>query len=256
MNKREPTKAEYLAIAQGIATGCGVIEIAGKIAVDRSTLSGWMKRDGFLHEVASALSSPADLGADGLDYLRDEELHEGERKSAWAVRLEFWEIVQDTFPSFFEHDKLDADRNRECAQADQEYTIKALAILEERGWRNGTADEQAKGLTTARKRKKYRLQHGLKWDWKDGLGCYFDERWDATRCAVKYADEDGMDDEEQRLRYGYSMRDAEDRPQMDVVFTNTRPLEVKRDPRLPVTLTEAEALLRKIESGADLTDSP
>ena len=254
MNRREPTKAEYSSIARGIAAGHDLIELAGRIAVDRSTLSGWMRRDGFLYEVAAALSSPDDLGADGLAYLRDEELHEGERKSAWALRMEFWEIVQDTFPHFFEHDKLDADRNRECAQADQEYTIKALAILEERGWRNGTADEQAKGLTTARKRKKYRLQHGLKWDWKDGLWCYFDERWDATRCAVKYADEDGMDDEEQRLRYGYSMRDGEDRPQMDVIDTNTRPLEVKRDPRLPTKPDEAEALLRKIERGADFME--
>ena len=254
MNKREPTKAEFLAIARGIATGLDVIEIAGQVGVDRSTLSGWMKRDGFLYEVASALSSPSDLGADGLAYLRDEELHEGERKSAWAVRLEFWEIVQDTFPAYFENDERDAERNRQCAQADQLYTVEALTILEDRGWKCGTADERARGLTTARKRKAYRLRHGLKWDWNDGLGCYFNERWDATRCAVRYADEDGMSDEEQRQRYGYSERDADSHALKELIETNTLPLSTNRDPRLPTKPAEAEALWRKVNGGADFTE--
>ena len=118
MNRREPTTSEFLAIAQGIATGLDVIEIAGRIGVDRSTLSGWMRRDGFLHEVASALSSPDDLGADGLAYLRDEELHEGERKNAWALRMEFWKIVEATFPDYFAADEENAVRNREIALAD------------------------------------------------------------------------------------------------------------------------------------------
>lgn len=38
MNRHNPTKAEFLAIAQGIATGRDVIEIAGRIGVDRTTL--------------------------------------------------------------------------------------------------------------------------------------------------------------------------------------------------------------------------
>ena len=251
MNRREPTTSEFLAIAQGIATGRDVIEIAGRIGVDRSTLSGWMRRDGFLHEVASALSSPDDLGADGLAYLRDEELHEGERKNAWALRMEFWKIVEATFPDYFAADEENAVRNREIALADQLYTVEALTILEERGWKHGTADERAQGLTTARRRKANRRRHGLKWDWNDGLGCYFDERWDATRCSVRYADEAGMSDEEQRLKYGYSERDATSHTQEELIETNTRPLATNRDPRLPTTIDAARAFLEAVKGGAD-----
>jgi len=250
-NKRTLTKPELLEIARAIATGGNVIEIAGRIGVDRTTLSGWMKNDNFLGQIAAAMPSPAVLGEDVLERLRDWQYHDGERESARNLRLRLWQAVRRAFPTHFAAAEEDAERNRECAQADQLYTVEALTILEDRGWKHGTADERAQGLTTAKRRKAYRLQHGLKWDWNDGLGCYFDERWGATRCAVRYADEDGMSDEEQRQRYGYSERDAASHTQEELAETNTRPLATNRDPRLPITLAEARAFLESVKGGAD-----
>ena len=254
-NKRILTKPELLEIARAIATGGNMIEIAGAVGVDRTTISGWMKNDNFLGTIASAMPSPAALGADVLERLRDWQYHDGERESARNLRLRLWQAVQRTFPAYFENDERDAERNRQCAQVDQLYTVEALTILEDRGWKCGTADERARGLTTARKRKAYRLRHGLKWDWNDGLGCYFNERWDATRCAVRYADEDGMSDEEQRQRYGYSERDADSHALKELIETNTLPLSTNRDPRLPTTPDEARALLEAVRGGADFADA-
>ena len=253
-NKRKLTKAELLEIARAIATGGNVIEIAGRIGVDRTTLSGWMKNDNFLGQIVAAMPSPAVLGEDALERLRDWQYQDGERESARNLRLRLWQAVRRAFPAQFAAEEEDAERNRECAQADQLYTVEALTILEDRGWKYGTADERAQGLTTARKRKANRLRHGLKWDWNDGLGCYFSERWSATRCAVRYADEDGMSDEEQRQRYGYSERDADNHPQKEVTETNTSPLSTNRDPRLPTTLDAARAFLEAVKGGADFAE--
>lgn len=254
-NKRTLTKPELLEIARAIATGGNMIEIAGAVGVDRTTLSGWIKNDTFLGTIASAMPSPAVLGADVLERLRDWQYHDGERESARNLRIRLWQAVRRTFPAYFENDERDAERNRQCAQADQLYTVEALTILEDRGWKCGTADERARGLTTARKRKAYRLRHGLKWDWNDGLGCYFNERWDATRCAVRYADEDGMSDEDQRQRYGYSERDADSHAREELIETNTLPLSTNRDPRLPTTPDEARAFLEAVKGDADFADA-
>ena len=283
MNKREPTKAEYLAIARGIATGLDVIEIAGRIGVDRSTLSGWMKRDGFLYEVASALSSPSDLGADGLAYLRDEELHEGERKSAWAVRLEFWEIVQDVFPAYFEKERMAKERKErarqrraeaaarkaereeretekrealaaECMKADY-FNLQTLCAVCARNWKDGTADELARGLDTPEKRRAHRCAHGMKWDCA-GFGVYYEPAWSAARCTMEYDGEDGVPFDElvTAAKYQKAWREIERTNGADTWEAYLRDPFQRRDPRLPRKPAEAEALLRKIERGADFVD--
>lgn len=251
MSSRQLTRHEMLTIARGIADGRDTTALAGEIGVDRSTLRGWLAGADFLRRVARSLSSPADMGEAALANLRVADQLDGEREASWRTRRKFRQIVEATFPDFFAADEEDAVRNREIALADQQYTVEALTILEERGWKHGTADEWAQGLTTARRRKANRRRHGLKWDWNDGLGCYFDERWDATRCTVRYADEAGMSDEEQRLKYGYSERDATSHTQEELIETNTRPLATNRDPRLPTTIDAARAFLEAVKGGAD-----
>ena len=115
MNRHNPTKAEFLAIAQGIATGRDEIEIAGRIGVDRTTLSGWLAGADFLRRVARSLSSPGDLGA-ALDNLRAADLLDGERQSSWQTRRKFWQIVEATFPDYFAAERAEAEREAEAAR--------------------------------------------------------------------------------------------------------------------------------------------
>ena len=115
MNRHNPTKAEFLAIAQGIATGRDVIEIAGRIGVDRTTLSGWLAGADFLRRVARSLSSPGDLGA-ALDDLRAANLLDGERQSSWQTRRKFWQIVEATFPDYFAAERAEAEREARAAK--------------------------------------------------------------------------------------------------------------------------------------------
>lgn len=250
MNKHEPTKDEYQKIAIGIANGCSVITLAGQIGVDRSTLAGWMKRDRFLETVAAALSSPLDLGEDALTNLLDERQQEGERASAYALRRDFASAVKAAHAEVFAELDTTERENAECARADQKYTIIALHTIEDRNWRDGTTDELAKGLTTPKQRRTHRCRYGIKWDFGP-LGCYFTPRWDATCCRVRYADEDGVSWEDQRKRFGWAWPDRHDlfHPTEAVIKTNTRPLEVERDFRLPVSLDHAKSFLRRVMDG-------
>ena len=281
-NRREPTKQEWLEVAWGIANGRDVIEIAGWIGIDRSTLSGWMRRDGFLYEVAAALSSPDDLGADGLAYLRDEELHERERKSAWALRMEFWEIVQDTFPAYFEKERRAREREErarqrradaaarkaereereaekrealaaECMKADY-FNLQTLCAVCARNWKDGTADELARGLDTPEKRRTHRCAHGMKWDCA-GFGVYYEPTWSAARCTMEYDGEDGTADElATAAKYQKAWREIEAAQSADVADEYLRDPFKRRDPRLPTKPAEAEALCRKVNGGADFTE--
>ena len=79
-NVHEPTREELQAMAHGIADGLGIIDIAADIGIDRSTLSGWLKRDGFLVQVAKSLDTPADFGSEWLENLLDEERKAWERE--------------------------------------------------------------------------------------------------------------------------------------------------------------------------------
>ena len=281
-NRREPTKQEWLEIARGIANGRDVIEIAGWIGIDRSTLSGWMRRDGFLYEVAAALSSPDDLGADGLAYLRDEELHERERKSAWALRMEFWEIVQDTFPAYFEKERRAREREErarqrradaaarkaereereaekrearaaECLAADF-YNLQTLNMVLGREWINGTADELARGLDTPEKRRAYRCRHGIRWTCS-GFGVYYAPTWSAIRCEMEYCENDaGFYSINDNPKYAQTWAEIEAEQSADVELEYRRDPFKRRDPRLPMKPAEAEALWRKVNGGTDFTE--
>ncbi len=255
-NVHEPTRDELRTIAHGLADGLGIIDIAADIGIDRSTLSGWMKRDGFLVQVAKSVDTPADFGSERLENLLDEGRQSWERKSSYLLRLDFAAAVREAFPDFFASTVADEKRQAECARADQEFTIKALLILEDRGWMQGTADELARGLDTPSKRRDYRRRRGVKWDWR-GLGCHFTDRWSAKTCKVRYADEEGMDFIEQRRRFGTDWLEVScnyaSNEELDA--TNERPLDVRRDPRLPVTVRAAEAFLRAVKVGADFAEA-
>lgn len=281
-NERKLAKAELLEIARAIATGDTVIEIAARLEIDRSTVSGWMKRVGFLYDVAEAMTSPDDLGADGLAYLRDEELHVGERKSAWALRLEFWEIVQWTFPGYFEKERRAKEREErarqrraeaearkaereerkaeerearaeECLKADY-FNLQTLCEVCKRNWRDGTSDERARGLDTPDKRRAYRCRHGVKWDCA-GFGVYYSPTWSATRCEMEYCEAevgfyaiaDGPD-------FARAWAEIEAEQAAAVAGQYQRDPFKRRDPRLPTKPAEAEALWRKVNYGADFTE--
>lgn len=255
-NVHKPTKDELRAIAHDITDGLSVIDIAADIGIDRSTLSGWLKRDGFLVEVAKSVDTPADFGSERLENLLDEERRAWERKSSYYLRLDFADAVREAFPDFFASTIAYEKRQAECARADQEYTIKALLILEDRGWTQGTADELARGLKTAKQRRDYRLRHGVKWDWL-GLGCHYTNRWNAKMCRIRYAKEEGIDFIEQRRRFGTDWSEVfcDYASDEELEATNERPLDVRRDPRLPVTVREAEAFMLAVKAGADFAEA-
>ena len=94
-NVHEPTREELQAMAHGIADGLGIIDIAADIGIDRSTLSGWLKRDGFLVQVAKSLDTPADFGSERLENLLDERRKAWERKSSYLLRLDFADAVRE-----------------------------------------------------------------------------------------------------------------------------------------------------------------
>ena len=281
-NKHEPTKEERLEIARGIANGRDVIEIAGRIGIDRSTLSGWMRRDAFLYEVAATMTSPDELGADGLANLRNEEFLEGERKSAWAVRLEFWEIVQDAFPAYFEKERRAREREErarqrradaaarkaereereaekrearaaECHAADF-YNLQTLNMVCGREWINGTADELARGLDTPEKRREYRCRHGIRWTCA-GFGVYYAPTWSANRCRMEYYENDaGFYAINDNHEFAKAWAEIETEQSADFELEYRRDPFKRRDPRLPTKPAEAEALRRKVNGGADFTE--
>ena len=281
-SERKLTKAELLEIARGIAVGDTVIEIAARLEIDRSTVSSWMKRDGFLYDVAEAMTSPDDLGADGLSYLRDEELHEGERKSAWALRLEFWEIVQWTFPVYFKRERRAKEREErarqrradaaarkaereereaeerearaaECHRADY-FNLRTLCEVCKRNWRDGTADERARGLDTPEKRRAHRCRHGMKWDCA-GIGVYYSPIWSANRCEMEYSEiEVGFHAIAEATDFAQAWAEIEAEQADEVAERYKRDPFKRRDPRLPTKPDEAEALWRKVNGGADFTE--
>ena len=255
-NVHEPTREELQAMAHGIVDGLGFIDIAADIGIDRSTLSGWMKRDGFLVQVAKSLDTPANFGSERLENLLDERRKAWERKSSYNLRLDFADAVREAFPDFFAASAASMEQQAECARADQEFTIKALLILEDRGWMQGTADELARGLKTAKQRRDYRLRRGIKWDWR-GLGCHFTGRWSAKTCKVRYAEEEGIDFIEQRRRFGTDWLEVfcDYASDEELEATNERPLDVRRDPRLPVTVRAAKAFLQAVKAGADFAEA-
>lgn len=283
MNRHNPTKAEYLTIAQGIATGRDVIEIAGRIGVDRTTLSGWLAGANFLRRVARSLSSPGDLGA-ALDDLRAADLLDGERQSSWQTRRKFWQIVAATFPDYFAAERAEAEREAEaarrrelaeeraaekreraeavraekvqkCHNADY-FNLQTLCTVCGRNWKDGTADELAQGLDTPKKRRYRRCAHGMKWDCA-GFGVYYEPTWSAARCTMEYDDEDGalFDELATAAKYQKAWREIEAAQSAVVAERYERDPFKRRDPRLPVTPAEAEALLRKIENGAEFLEA-
>ena len=254
-NIRELTKAELLEIARGIANGESVIDMAARLGVDRSSLSGWLKRDGFLDDVAAALSSPLELG-DSLGRLGDPQRRDSEREDAYLLRMEFFEVLREVHGEYFEEQLTRQDRNAECARADQKFTIDAMILLEDRGWEKGTADERKRGLNTKRLRRSHRCKNGIVWDW-EGMGCWFQKRWSGWKCRLRYADEDGMDFLEQQRLFGtdWGVYMASECSREDLEAVNTRPLEVNRDPRLPTTLVEARAFLEAVQGGADFAEA-
>ena len=283
MNRHNPTKAEFLDIAQGIATGRDVIEIAGRIGVDRTTLSGWLSGADFLRRVARSLSSPAELGA-ALDDLRAADLLDGERQSSWQTRRKFLQIVEETFTDYFAAERAETEREAEAARRrelaaeraaekrDRAETVRAekvekchnadyfnlqtLCTVCGRNWKDGTADELAQGLDTPEKRRAYRCAHGMKWDCA-GFGVYYEPTWSAARCTMEYAAEDGVSFDElaTAAKYQKATREIEAAQSAVVAERYERDPFKRRDPRLPVTPAEAEALLRKIENGADFLEA-
>ena len=283
MNRHNPTKAEFLAIAQGIANGRDVIEIAGRIGVDRTTLSGWLSGADFLRRVARSLSSPAELGA-ALDDLRAADLLDGERQSSWQTRRKFWRIVEATFPDYFAAERAEAEREAEAARSRElaaeraaekrdraeavraekvekchyadYFNLQTLCTVCGRNWKDGTADELAQGLDTPEKRRDRRCAHGMKWDCA-GFGVYYEPTWSAARCKMEYYGEDGVSFDElaTAAKYQKAWREIEAAQSAVVVERYERDPFKRRDPRLPVTPAEAEALLRQIESGADFIEA-
>ena len=283
MNRHNPTKAEFLAIAQGIAAGIDVIEIAGRIGIDRTTLSGWLAGADFLRRVARSLSSPAELGT-ALDDLRAADQLAGERQSSWQTRRKFWQIVEATFPDYFAAERAEAEREAEaarrrelaaeraaekreraeavraekvekCHAADQ-FNLQTLCAVCGRNWKDGTADELAQGLDTAEKRRAHRCAHGMKWDCA-GFGVYYEPTWSAARCKMEYDGEDGVSFDElaTAAKYQKAWREIERTNGVETFEAYLRDPFQRRDPRLPTKPGGGEALLRKIERGADLTDS-
>ena len=242
------TKKELQAVAHGIAQGLSVIDAAAALGVDRSTLSGRMKRGGFLDTVAAAIDTPAELGVEAFRNLFDGEQHEGERKAAYLLRLDFADAVRAAHADFFA--KL-AECTRQQAEREKvdSLNIKTMVEMRDRNWKKGTADEKARGLKTAKQRRDYRRRHGLKWDCA-GFGKYYEPTWDARRCGVEYAFEDGMTYEEQRKTFGYCWDDAPGKRLWELNGTSP-PAEGSRDALLPVTAADAQELAEAVKAGAD-----
>ena len=247
-NIHEPTKEELKTIAHGIADGKSVIDMAAHLGIDRSTLSGWMKRDGFLDTVAAAIDTPAELGVEAFENLFAEERQPGEREAAYFLRLDFADAVKEAHPFFFEalaeYERQQAERKK----ADM-LNIETMVEMWDRNWKKGTADEKARGLKTAKQRRDYRCKHGIKWDCA-GYGKYYEPTWDARRCKVEYSFEDGMLYEEQRKRFGYNWDDAQ-RKRLWELNGKPPPSDEARDALLPVTPAAAKELAEAVMAGAD-----
>ena len=281
-NKRKLTKPELLEIAQGIANGRDVVEIAGTIGVDRTTLSGWMNNERFFAQVVAAMSSPDDLGPDALENLRAEDYLDGERQSARDLRRRFSLLVLQTFPAYFENERKEKEREKRAAQSRADaaarraerreieaekrearaarvheadfFNLQTLVETCKRNWRDGTAEELAKGLNTPEKREDNRRKHGLTWDCA-GFGVYYEPTWSANRCAMEYAEKDGgwpeIADNPTHMRAWTEIEAAQSAKIAEEYRRNSLK---RRDPRLPTTPAEAEALWRKIANGANFAD--
>ena len=275
-NAHTLTKGELQTIAHGIADGGSVIDIAAGLGVDRSTLSGWLKRADFLGTVAAALDTPAEFGAEACRKLFDENQHEGERITAYHLRLDFADAVKDGNPRFFDEMKKREERERErelkrqarkslkgdreernrkeaaarvveCLGADF-YNLQTLCRVHEGNWKSGTADEIARGLDTSEKRRAYRCNHGIKWDCA-GFGPYYAPTWSANRCAMEYAEKEGG------LGFGFvcdnsrfkqAWREIEGARSDD---SYRRDPFRDRDPLLPVVADKAKRLLEVVSQG-------
>ena len=280
MSSRQLTRHEMLTIARGIADGRDTTALAGEIGVDRSTLRGWLAGADFLRRVARSLSSPADMGEAALANLRAADQLDGEREASWRTRRKFRQIVEATFPDFFAAERAEAERAAEekrrieraaeraaekesraeaerekivaeCAAADF-FNLQTLCAVCARNWKDGTADELAQGLDTAEKRRAHRCAHGLKWDCA-GFGVYYEPTWSAARCKMEYDGEDGVpfDELATAARYQRAWREIEGKNGVKTLEAYLHDPFRRRDPRLPTKTAEAEALLRKIASGAD-----
>jgi len=248
------TKKELQSVAHGIAQGLSVIDAAAALGVDRSTLSGRMKRGGFLDTVAAAIDTPAELGVEAFRNLFDGEQHEGERKTAYLLRLDFADAVRAAHADFFA--KL-AECTRQQAEREKvdSLNIKTMVEMRDRNWKKGTADEMRRGLDTPEKRKAYRLKHGIKWDCA-GFGRWYEPVWDAKRCTVEYCDHpDSLCYWReiyawQRAKFGYSWDDAPGKRLWELNGTSP-PAEGSRDALLPVTAADAQELAEAVKAGAD-----
>ncbi len=287
-NQRILTKAELLEIAGGIANGRSMIEVAGTIGVDRSTLSGWLSNGRFLSKIAAAMSSPADLGADALENLRADGYLDGERLGARDLRNRFARVVLRTFPDFFAAERKEREaeerarqrmeeaaereaeskereaeereaRVEECLEADF-FNRSTWQILNTREWRNGTAYELAQGLDTPEKRREYRCRNGIIWECA-GFGPDYKKKDSAADCRLAYRGEDvgelvaWREDYERRRERFEAHYEQWHKAVLEADERYRRDPFKRRDPRLPTTRAEAETLLRKIEAGADFAEA-
>ena len=274
-SRRTLDKATNLAIADAIARGSTVSEIAAAVSVDRATLSTWLSADDMLTRVARAIGTPGSLDPDAIDDLLDRRPLDRERVDATERRFRFAAIIRDTYPDYFrERDRLakekreaeakaEAERRRlaeiesakseleelrrnECLRADF-FNLQTLVLIHSREWRDGTPGELKKGLDTPEARRAHRCRYGIKWGCA-GFGVYYSPRWSAARCRVEYA---GADADSISARWAAECAS----PDFDAVMREIEAGEIdrrdytrdpfkRRDPALPVTAEKAEKRLK------------
>ena len=100
MGKRNLTDAEKIAIVEGVADGLSIIELAGRIGVDRSTLSGWLRRPGFLLDAVRALPNLEALGEESLEDVSFEGRFESETALALSIRRALLAALDEAFPKW------------------------------------------------------------------------------------------------------------------------------------------------------------
>lgn len=232
-----------------------------------------MRNHRWLDKVAGSLDSPADLGETGLENLLNERALYNERAESFETRGSLRRLVLDRFAAWFKarqtaeelrrkranaecdrqykaQEKRDA-RNELCLEADF-HNLATCALLERRGWTQGTARELELGLDTPEKRHSHRLEHGITWDCA-GFGPYYERSWSAARCALKYEE-----DARGFLAVYRDPRFAEAWSEIDEVMSTDEyrrdPFKV-RDPRLPIDPAAAKALAEKVEAGEAFADA-
>ncbi len=235
-----------LIIGRGICDGMTVTDLAAAVDSDRGSFATWLRRADFLDEIAGAFWCPAAFGVQALSRLRYEGQRNDERVSACRLRLNFWDAVRDTHRRWFDRDETE----QEIIEADfYNYESHFETLL--RNLRDGTADELARGLDTAKKRDSFRRRHGVSWDCA-GFGPLYSPRWSAVKWrnfegAVSWANDMTEDEADTALANCAGGGDRDD--SFDKYLDN--PAKAPRDPRLPRSRGEAAALWTAVMAGAD-----